>query len=100
MYQNVDEKQNCGPASALRIKAGMLEGVGHNLLVEVMKASGIMKTSQKWLFHTFWSVHYCLKRYPSEQNFSVQVSSLRRFFQEISFSFEFSKAGEKMYLTI
>lgn len=45
----MDEKRSCGPASALRIKAGVLGGVGHNLLVEVMKAPGIMKALQKWL---------------------------------------------------
>lgn len=55
-YQDVDEKRNCGPASALRIKASILQGVGHSLLVEVMKASQIMKTSQKWLSFTLSEV--------------------------------------------
>lgn len=34
MYQDVDAKRNCGPASLLRINVGILEGVGHNLQVE------------------------------------------------------------------
>lgn len=45
------EKRNCGPASSSRIKAGMLEGVGHNLLGEVMKESGVMKTKNYSVSH-------------------------------------------------
>jgi len=56
MNQDVDEKRYCGPASAWRIKAGIHEGVERNLLVEVMKASGIMKTSQKRLSFTLSEV--------------------------------------------
>lgn len=67
-YQDVDKRRSFGPASALQIKAGTLESVGYNLLVEVY---GIMKTSQKWLFHTSRSVHYSLKWHPLNKTFKT-----------------------------
>jgi len=37
-------KGRCGPASALRTKIGILEGIGNNLLLELTETKGIFKT--------------------------------------------------------
>lgn len=51
MNQDVDWKRKCGPASAMRIKADILESIGCYLAVEIMRSHGIMNLTEMAVSH-------------------------------------------------